>query len=253
MFREYEAFKQAVANLNKRSDELQRELNDKRTEREQAMSRYQEMLVEDSSGIKSHSTADISDVKARADRLAIEIGVMEERIELVKKGKPEQLESLLEDVQAGWRREVELIAPQVERVFEEARELRAQLTLKIAEGNQHYARASELRGLLNEAESLAGLGNDRETKQLGIPEHPLTSEYNPAFMKGGVTDKCVLPTARELEEAYRYGELPRWIEYYAETGEVVTNATVNELRSQAETKGDQSRKNLFARLFGGKS
>lgn len=160
--------------------------------------------------------------------------------------KKEKLQALLEDVRKARTRELADLNEEISKILGEARELRAQLTIKLSAANVPYSKAKQLLGELNQAEKVAGITDNQRITVLGVPGNPPTSEYSPMTMSGYVSDKCVIPHADELKRAYRGSELPAWIQHYADTGELLTNDEVRQLESN-EVK--QKEKGVIGRLL----
>ncbi|AKG34663.1 hypothetical protein [Paenibacillus durus] len=222
MIKEIEIFEQTRANIDSRIKQLTTEVGQRKDQHEKAVSKYKDMMLEDSAGIKSYTTAELNKAKMRADELASEIGVAEERLQMVEAGKNEKLKTLIVDVQKGWEREIAKLNDKVTAVFEAAREHRAKLTLEIQKGHELYLQAKELLRELNQAEHIVGMNYDKRTNRLGVPEKPLVKELRDISYYS-ITDKCVIPHEDELIKAYQKGEVAAWIDHYAKTGEVVTN------------------------------
>lgn len=205
------------------------------------------MMVDDSAGVKSYTTAELNKAKMRDDELASEIQVAEERLRMVRDGKSEKLEGMLEKVKKGWERESQKLNSEIQGIFNAAREHRAKLTLEIQKGHEKYQKAQELLRALNQVERIAGRDYNNQTTRLGVPEKPLLKEYHSLYYSP-VTDKCVAPSERELTDAYQFGKLPQWVERYAKTGQLVTDEDLKP-KQTAESK-EQSNGGFLGKLFG---
>jgi hypothetical protein len=247
-----EALQNAEASINARITELQQEVDQKKAEHSEAAAQYKQMMVDDSAGTKTYSTTDMNKVKMRADELASEITVANERLQMVSAGKQDKLRALIDDVRKGWEVETAKLSEQIEGTFAAARELRAKLTLEVLEGHELYEQARQLRQTLNQAERMVGMDSSEQTKRLGVPENPPTSDLH----KIG----SIVPTEDEIVRAYQQGKLPEWIRHYADSGEVTTK---DELRSRAlaaeaeaaakqEQAAAQGSKGFIGRMLGGK-
>lgn len=247
MFKEFEEFKQAEAQINAWIMELSREVDQKKAEHTKAAATYKKMMVDDSAGVKSYTTADLNKAKMRVDELASEIQVAEERLRMVQDGKSEKLEAMLDKVKKGWERETKKLNSEIQGLFNAAREHRAKLTLEIQKGHEKYQQAQELLRALNQVEQIAGRDYNNRTTHLGVPQEPLLKEYHSMYYSP-VTDKCVAPSEKELTDAYQFGKLPQWVEYYAKTGQLVTDEDLK-AKKLTESK-EQSSSGFFGKLFG---
>lgn len=249
VFKEYEEFKQAEAKINARIEELSQEISQKKTEREKVAAKYKKMMVDDSVGTKLYTTDELNQVKMRAEELASEIQVAEERLQMVKDGKSEKLEGLLVKVKKGWERETQKLNGEIQEIFSSAREHRAKLTIEIKKGHSRYLQAQELQRSLNEVERALGKDYWSQTNDLGVPKEPMVKEYSPHGYTW-VSDKCVVPSEEELTNAYRSGELPNWVKHYAETGKLVTDDDLKPKQDKpVEVKG-KSGGGLLGKLMG---
>lgn len=234
--KQVEAIKQANENIEGRIDGLEKEIQQKTAEKSRAEGRYRKMLLEDSSGTTLHSTSELSQVKQSVESLSLEIQVANERLDMLNAGKHETLRKLLPAVEEARNKELEGLNADIERIHNEARELRAQLTLKILEANAPFTKAKELLSELNSVEYMSGItAYDRRTSGVGVPEKPKLKDY---YQYGGayISDLCVIPEEKELLDAYAQGIIPAWIQHYADTGKLVTNAQAKEIAEKGTSK-----------------
>ncbi|WP_289142463.1 hypothetical protein [uncultured Brevibacillus sp.] len=248
MFREFEEFLQAESKIGARIDQLSSEIEQKKADQTKAEAAYKKMMVDDSAGIKTYSTSELNKAKMRADELASEIEVAQERLQMVSTGKSEKLYALLDNVKHGWERETQQLNLEIQEIFKAAREYRAKLTLEIQKGHERYLKAQELKQALNRAEQIIGMNYSQQSSHLGIPDQPLLKEYH-SLGYSPITDKCVIPSEDELVAAYRRGKVPPWISHYAATGEVVTNDDLNP-KEEKPTEQTEKSAGLLEKLFG---
>ena len=245
-----EAFNNAANSIDSRVTTLQKEVKQNQAEHTKAAERYRQAMIDDAAGTKEFTTAELTQLKRRVEELASDIATGNERLEMLtagsEAGKKEKLLSLLDDVREARAHELVGLNTNIESIQEEAREIRAQLTIKILEANVHYKKAQELKRDLNSAERAAGLTFSEVENRLGIPTSPRTSQPFEGAIGSYIGDLCVLPREDELEKAYTHGELPTWITHYAENGELLTDAGVRQLHV---TKSQNKEKGVIGRLF----
>ncbi len=245
-----EAFNNAANSIDSRVTALQKEVKQNQAEHTKAAERYRQSLIDDASGTKEFTTSELTQLKQRVEELSAEISTGNERLEMLtagsEAGKREKLLTLLDDVRAARAHELVGLNADIDKIQGEARVLRAQLTLKIREANIPYKKARKILSELNEAETLTGLKPSEQTNQLGVPEDPKTVQYYQSSGTPYVGDECVQPNVEEIMKAYKYGELPTWIQHFADTGELLTDEEVRQLHV---TNSQNKEKGVIGRLF----
>ncbi|CAM4408258.1 hypothetical protein FHS16_001748 [Paenibacillus endophyticus] len=240
MKKQIEAMNQAKEKLEVRISDLNTGIKKKANEKATAEALYREMLLEDSSGEKTHSTTELNKVKQRAEALELEIQVDSDRLQVLEAGKEGAVKKFLPDIQAARIRALEGIKVELDKIEEEARELRAKLTLKVMEANVPLKKAQELLQDLKGAEYMAGVPWDRQTTDVGVPTKPKLYTMMPIGMGQGTKtydESCIMPAEEELIKAYARGEVPAWIKHYANTGKLVTD---EEAREHAAKRSNSS-------------
>jgi len=236
MFRELEQFNNASTNIDARINQLRNELQLKTAEHEQAAAKFSHMFLEDSTGMKISTPTDLNKAKLRVEELASELKFAEERLHIVEKGKVAQLTILIGEVRQGWARENERLTQQINAVFEATREHRAKLTFELQKANKFYLEGKELLKGLQQAEQRIGMDYMQQTRGLGVPEQPLIKDFEAGSYVGpSISDRSVIPSERELINAYQNGEVPAWISRYVETGKLIPVALP--LRASGGLKG----------------
>ncbi|QJD87598.1 hypothetical protein [Cohnella herbarum] len=252
-------FNSANTVINSRVAALNSEIRKKKSEHVQATERYKQAMIEDAAGTKEYTTTELSELKQKAENIALDISTATERLEMLtsgaNSGKKEKLRILLDDVKTAWKHEVDGINDDIDKVQSEARELRALLTLKIAEANVFYKKAQQVKQELNAVEHSAGLSYQERTSKSGVPDGPkLKQIIGSSYPVLAVGDECIVPREDELENAYLTGGLPLWIQHYANTGELVTDKEARSLLEKiSKTENKQKGKSILSRLFPNKT
>lgn len=237
MFKEFEALKQAAGNIDSRVKALRSELESKKKEHAGAAAQYRQMMVDDSAGVKEYTTEQLNKAKMHADELASEVQVASERLEMVGNGRSKKLEAMIGDVRKGWRREADVLRAEITKIFDEAREIRAQLVMKMLEANKHYKKSYELRNVMREAQRLAGI--EVNFNDSGVPE------YVPTGWEDGM-----IPNEDEMKRAYLRGELYPHIQHYAETGELLTHEEWRQMKiAESNKKEEAEQRGIIGRMF----
>jgi hypothetical protein len=225
--------KQVQENMQKKVHKAAQEAVRAEEQRKQAEHTYRKMLSDDASGKKSYSSEELSAAKRKVDGYATDAVVAQDRARTIQElQKDNKMPDMLGRVKVAWKQEKEILNAEIAKCFEEAREHHAKLTIAVQKGNQFYKRGHELRYLFNSAELIVGIRN--VTTDAGIKE-TVPLHTNDGFGRGYVDVPIdgILPGERELENAYRTGQLPRWIEHYADTGELVTADEIIKRNQQA--------------------
>ena len=209
-----EIFKEMAERFDKRIAGLREEIRTLEQQKKATEEQYKQMMTDDATGVKEYSTEQLSKLKMRIHELTIQIQTANEQIEMLEKSKAEKMAEIIRSVQNEYREECAKIEEEIEQIFKEAREYRAKLTLTVLKAHEKRNVAYDLRGKLNAVERVAGV---ELTRNVYIPDHVPVNNVYTAY------DYGVLPSEKELNDAYQQGKLQLWVEHYAETGEVTSN------------------------------
>ncbi|ANY69731.1 hypothetical protein BBD42_26995 [Paenibacillus sp. BIHB 4019] len=233
MKKQIDALEQGKANFAAKVSDLRASIEQKRDEKAKSDVLYRKMLLEDSSGTKPHSTTELSKVKQRSEALELEIQVESDRLKVLESGERETLLKFLPDIEKAYSQEVAKENAAIQKIEEEARALRAQLTIKIKEANAHYKKAYESLMDLNNVYHKLDLPQ-KDLRNPGVPSGPTLKQASGSVYMNG--DRCVNPTETELNNAYVLGQLPEWIQHYEKTGELVTDEEARERGVKTEDR-----------------
>lgn len=195
MFKELEAFNAASAKYNDHMNQLETELRGARREHERALSQYQRIVQEDSSRVKYHSAAELAAAKRLVDEAKDVMIAAQGRVERFKEGRTAELNTLVNEVAAGFKRELQVELDEIADIVEQARPVVVQLLQMAVKANTHRVRAVQMSRELDRVENLAGIQRPMYYSRLN-----------------GLSDYLPLVNSHEIDRVFQTGELPEWAE-----------------------------------------
>lgn len=158
------------------------------------------------------SLQDVNRVKVKIENAQRQLKEVEERIATVEKRKLERLQALLPDIQTEfvdvtYKEAMAKMGKEVVNI----RRMKADFLLELA---RIYRMGNEARWEHNQIEQISRKYGKPYGLHVDMPIVNMTNTY-------WGSDKCNAPLQSEIEMAYRQGTVPRWVYYYAKTGEVL--------------------------------
>jgi hypothetical protein len=230
MIKEFDKFKSEIGTIDGKIKTLASEIEKNQGLKEAAQAKYKGMVLDE-----KFTLVDLNKAKDQIDELSRSILIAEERLNILEKNKTDKQAELLASARKGWDREAAALKNEVDAIFSEAREYRAKLTLTIQKAHKFIGEEQALRNAFNEIERSAGVKDVTFGKHL--PDNVPTNGGGGNYY---VTDDYgVLATELELQRSYRSGELPLWIQDYAETGKLTTDEEIKDRMRAARHPSQQ--------------
>jgi len=197
-----EKLEQKIKNLlseKKGKEQLQKEVN----------MQYEQMLINDATGNSDYSNEEITQLKIQLNTLSAELSVLDERINMLQEAKPLKLKELVNQIREEYREEARAANDVIQSIFDEAKEMRKELLMKMHEAHKHLNYVEKLKFELNTVERESGYKYYEETSNLYVSTEPPIFDNN--FGSKTISRDGVVPHPDDVSTAYKSGKLPSWV------------------------------------------
>jgi prefoldin subunit 5 len=209
-----------LSNVYARIEELKQERSKKEQEKFNLKRKYDDHLIARSLGVAT-SITDKEAVKVR-DEIEVlnkEITSISDIIETIETFARQKLAEYMPEIEAARNEAIQEHLDALNNTIPDLRRKRAEYLLFVAELNEHKRKAQEIQYEFENICNRLGVPNNT---RLNIPVLNLFSTHDGA-------DKALGVLQNEVLLAYQTGSLPLWVQYYRETGELVTEDEAREL------------------------